>query len=153
MKFERRKFIKRLIVAIASVEAIFLIKGGISNKARLSDDKKLIPVGKSNAYQNNHVYPFLNHHFYLKRFEDGGFLALSVKCTHLGCVINYNNATGGFNCPCHASQFDPKGQVVASPASRPLDYYPITVKNGELYVDTSIVKRRKSFLKSQLTYA
>ncbi len=152
MKFERRKFIKRLIVAIASVEALFLIKGGISNKAKLSEDKKLIRVGKSDAYQKNHVYPFLSHHFYLKRFEDGGFMALSVKCTHLGCVINYNTKTGGFNCPCHASQFDPKGQVVASPASRPLDYYPITVKNGELYVDTSIVKRRKSFLKSQLTY-
>lgn len=118
----------------------------------MSDEKKLIPVGKSDAYQNNHVYPFLNHHFYLKRFEDGGFMALSIKCTHLGCVINYNNTTGGFNCPCHASQFSPRGEVVSSPATRPLDYYPMVIKNGELFVDTSIVKRRKTFLKSQLTY-
>lgn len=152
MKFDRRRFISRLIAGIASIEAIILMKGGITNKARLSEDKKLILVGKSDLYEKNHVYPFLNHHFYLKRFEDGGFMALSIKCTHLGCVINYNNTTGGFNCPCHASQFSPNGEVVSSPASRPLDYYPITIKNGELYVDTSIVKRRKSFLKSQLTY-
>jgi Rieske Fe-S protein len=153
MKFDRRKFIKRFILAAASVEAFFLMKEGVS-KANLSGKKEeLFNAGKVNSYESNKIYPFLSGQFYLKRFEDGGFLALSVKCTHLGCVVNTNPHTEGFNCPCHASQFNKFGEVTSSPATRPLDIFPITIKNGELWVDTNKPTRRESFTKSQLTYA
>ncbi len=152
MKLNRRQFIKRLVLAIASIEAFFLIKNGISKKSQLDNEEKLISVGKAELYSNNNTYPFLTHHFYLRRFKDGGFIAFSVKCTHLGCVININSKTGGFNCPCHASQFDEHGDVISSPATRPLDVHPIIVKNNELFVDTGKTITRESFDKSQLTY-
>ncbi len=152
MKFNRRQFIKKLVVAIASVEAFFLIKNGISKKSQLDNEEKLVSVGDPQTYLNNNTYPFLTHHFYLRRFKDGGFIAFSVKCTHLGCVVNINSKTGGFNCPCHASQFDEHGDVISSPATRPLDVHPIIVKNNELFVDTGKTITRESFDKSQLTY-
>ncbi len=152
MKLNRRSFIKRLILVIASVEGFFLIKKGISNKSALKKGNDLINVGKAESFDKNKTYPFITNHFYLKRFEDGGFLALSVKCTHLGCVINMNAETDGFICPCHSSHFDKFGQVTVSPASRPLDIFPIIVEKGELYVDISKAQTRDSFDKAQLTY-
>ena len=102
-------------------EAFFLIKNGISKKSQLDNEEKLISVGEAELYSNNSTYPFLTQHFYLRRFKDGGFMAFSVKCTHLGCVVNMNAGTGGFICPCHSSKFNEYGDVIASPATRPLD--------------------------------
>jgi Rieske Fe-S protein len=153
MKFDRRKFIKRLILAAVSVEALILIKGGVSKTHLAKSKKELFNAGKAGSFEKNGLYPFLTGQFFLKRFEDGGFLAMSIKCTHLGCVVNKNEKTGGFACPCHASQFNGFGEVLSAPATRPLDIYPITIENGELLIDINKPVKRKSFEKSQLTYA
>ena len=153
MKLNRRKFIKRALITVASVEAFFLLKGSVNKINTSSDTAELFNAGKATAFENNKLYPFLTGQFFLKRFEDGGFLAMSIKCTHLGCVVNRNSETGGFNCPCHASQFDKYGEVISAPATRPLDYFPITIVKGELLIDTKKPQKRTSFDKSQLTYA
>ncbi len=152
MKINRRSFIKRLLILLASVEAFFLIKNGISKKSALKKNTHLVSVGKADSFEEGKIYSFISDHFYLRRFKDGGFLALSVKCTHLGCVLNINADTDGFICPCHSSQFNNAGEVTASPASRPLDIYPIVVEKGELFVDTGKPQTRSSFQESQLTY-
>ncbi|MCW3805549.1 ubiquinol-cytochrome c reductase iron-sulfur subunit [Plebeiibacterium marinum] len=152
MKFNRRTFIKRLFIAAASIETFFLIKGSISKTHLEKDKKELFNAGKADSFEKNKPYPFLTGQFFLRRFDDGGFIAMSIKCTHLGCIVQSNIKTGGFNCPCHASQFNRFGEVLSSPATRPLDYFPITIKNGDILVDTSKPTKRKSFSKSQLTY-
>lgn len=152
MKINRRSFLKRLLIILGSVEAFFLIKNGINNKSALKKNKHLVSVGKADSFEIGKIYPFISDRFYLRRFKDGGFIALSVKCTHLGCVLNINADTDGFICPCHSSQFNSVGEVTASPASRPLDIFPIIVEKGELLVDTSKPQTRSSFEKSQLTY-
>ncbi|MGQ1783772.1 MULTISPECIES: QcrA and Rieske domain-containing protein [unclassified Saccharicrinis] len=153
MNFDRRKFIKRLLVAAASVEGFFLIKGGVSKVEHADTKKELFNAGRVDSFNKNKTYPFMTGHFFLRRFEDGGFLAMSVKCTHLGCVVNSNLKTGGFNCPCHRSQFNRFGEVLSAPATRPLDTFPIKIENGEIFIDTNHPVKRKSFEKSQLTYA
>ncbi|WP_161636314.1 QcrA and Rieske domain-containing protein [Saccharicrinis fermentans] len=140
-------------MAIASVEAFFIIKGGVSKVEQANAKKELFNAGKVDSFHKNKTYPFSTGHFFLRRFEDGGFLAMSVKCTHLGCVVNSNLETGGFNCPCHRSQFNRFGEVLAAPATRPLDIFPIVIKNGEILIDTNKAVKRTSFEKSQLTYA
>lgn len=153
MILNRRKFIKRILIALASIEALFLIKGSVSKVDTSTKKKKLFKAGKVDEFEANKFYSFLTGQFYLKRFEDGGFMALSIKCTHLGCVVNINPKTGGFNCPCHASQFDKLGEVTSAPATRPLDFFPIEIIQGEIFVDTSKAIQRSSFSKSQITYA
>jgi cytochrome b6-f complex iron-sulfur subunit len=48
----------------------------------------------------------------------GGFSALSLVCTHLGCTVEAE--PDGFACPCHGSRFDPDGKVRRGPADKPL---------------------------------
>lgn len=41
---------------------------------------------------------------------------LNAVCTHLGCVVPWNNGESKFMCPCHGSQYDKTGKVVRGPA-------------------------------------
>lgn len=54
------------------------------------------------------------------REPDGRLHAVSARCTHLGCVVNFNNAEKSWDCPCHASRFAPDGTVLHGPAVKPL---------------------------------
>ncbi len=47
-----------------------------------------------------------------------GFEAISLVCTHLGCLVN--STPEGFACPCHGSRFDPDGRYINGPANEPL---------------------------------
>lgn len=60
--------------------------------------------------------------------------ALSLECTHLGCLVN--TVDEGFFCPCHGSEFGPLGEVYSGPAPRNLDWLPLRVHRGRLWVQS-----------------
>ena len=91
--------------------------------------------------------------YFLIRMEDGGFLALSLTCSHLGCSVLWEEEKKQFICPCHSSAFDKMGNVINSPAPRPLDYFPVSINAGKVLVDTSQKMKRRKFEKNQVTYA
>jgi len=113
----------------------------------------IVTVGPVDDFPNNSVTPFPQARFYLSRLEDGGFLALYRKCTHLGCSVPWEAAQGEFMCPCHASAFDARGDVLNPPAPRALDLFPITIEEGIIKVDTGTVIQRDKFDPSQVVYA
>ncbi len=66
----------------------------------------------------------------------GGFYALLVTCTHLGCTPNYLSAEAKFKCPCHGSGFRLTGVNFEGPAPRPLERARIVLADdGQLLVD------------------
>jgi glycine/D-amino acid oxidase-like deaminating enzyme/nitrite reductase/ring-hydroxylating ferredoxin subunit len=54
------------------------------------------------------------------RDEDGVVHAVSLRCTHLGCLLRFNGAETSWDCPCHGSRFDVDGAVLEGPAVKPL---------------------------------
>jgi len=55
------------------------------------------------------------------RDEQGGLHAVSMRCTHLGCLLRFNAAERSWDCPCHGSRFDVDGAVLEGPAVDPLE--------------------------------
>jgi cytochrome b6-f complex iron-sulfur subunit len=108
------------------------------------------PVGQ---FAENTVTAFPGGKFYLARLPGGGFLALDRSCTHLGCTVPWNAEQACFQCPCHASSFAISGAVLAPPAPRPLDLYPVRIENGIVKVDTSRRVRRSAYDPTQEAHA
>ena len=55
------------------------------------------------------------------READGTLHAVSLRCTHLGCLLRFNGAERSWDCPCHGSRFDVDGSVLEGPAVTPLE--------------------------------
>ncbi len=48
-----------------------------------------------------------------------GMLAFSVpRCPHMGCALKYNKYEHSWDCPCHGSRFDEKGNLIDNPATK-----------------------------------
>lgn len=51
--------------------------------------------------------------------EEGELSVVKVKCTHLGCQMEWNPEEKTWDCPCHGSRFDQEGNVIDGPAQKP----------------------------------
>ncbi|MBB2937590.1 glycine/D-amino acid oxidase-like deaminating enzyme/nitrite reductase/ring-hydroxylating ferredoxin subunit [Amycolatopsis bartoniae] len=54
------------------------------------------------------------------RADDGNVRSVNARCTHLGCLVAFNNAEKTWDCPCHGSRFGTDGSVIQGPATRDL---------------------------------
>jgi cytochrome b6-f complex iron-sulfur subunit len=121
-------------------------------KARGKSADSIITAGAVESFTPNSVTAFVRGKFYLARLGDGGFLALSRTCTHLGCSVPWVEKEMKFACPCHGSAFGINGNVINAPAPRALDIYPITIENQIIKVDTRKPIKRSTFHVDQVTY-
>jgi cytochrome b6-f complex iron-sulfur subunit len=57
----------------------------------------------------------------------------SLVCTHLGCLVEWQDGKQEFYCPCHDGRFDQYGEVLAGPPPLPLEQIAVRV-DGETVV-------------------
>ena len=62
-----------------------------------------------------------------------GIYAISIVCTHLGCIVK--PTAQGFECPCHGSGFALDGSVTKGPAPRALSWLSVSTSGGAVIVD------------------
>jgi cytochrome b6-f complex iron-sulfur subunit len=154
----RRGFLTKLwyalgLVALAEFIAVafaFLRPG--KPEAHRDYHESIVTAGSVKTFTPDSVTAFVRGRFYLTRLADGGFLALSRKCTHLGCTVPWVEKEKRFACPCHASAFDITGNVISPPAPRPLDIHPISIENDIVKVDTGRTIKRSVFKADQVVY-
>lgn len=113
-------------------------------RTRALGPDSVVVAGPAEEFAPGSVTAFPDGRFYLVRLADGGFLALSRECTHLGCTVPWREDEQRFACPCHASSFDLTGALLSPPAPRPLDRYPVRIENGIVKIDSATRVRRET---------
>ncbi len=67
--------------------------------------------------------------------KTGGLKAYSAICTHLGCVVLWDQKRNLIASPCHDGLFNAvTGAVVSGPPPRPLPAYELAVKDGKVLI-------------------
>lgn len=157
-RISRRKLLTGLwasLGAVAAAESVAVVVGFFRPRAprgRAAVQNPVVVAGPVDRFEPGSVQAFVQGKFYLARLEDGGFLALSRNCTHLNCTVPWVAGENRFVCPCHASAFDIRGEVVSAPAPRALDLYAVQIENDVVRVDTSRRSKREAFAPDQVMY-
>jgi len=76
-----------------------------------------------------------------------GIYAMVAVCTHLGCTPNWFPGEQRFKCPCHGSNYNVEGEVVAGPAPLPLFRAKFNLApDGSMIVTTGLLGIRRAEL-------
>lgn len=111
--------------------------------------EKIFIAGKVNDFKVGEVISFRKEKAFFQKVE-GGFMAFSAVCPHLGCVVNWNEIQKSFECPCHGAKFSRNGEVLEGPPPRPLDLYKLKIVEGKIVIDTAGPIERKKFDPAQI---
>jgi len=119
--------------------AAVAIVGSLIGMARLPKPSVLPEAGRRFRIGRPEDFPtgteeILSEEKILVRSTPQGIAAISLVCTHLGCIVSH--ADTGFACPCHGSAFGPNGEVGGGPAPRGLRWLEVSRGvDGRLVVD------------------
>jgi len=133
---KRRIFIHKLALSLSAIAGLI---AGISFLRQFYPPsfvrKKKIKIGDPNLYPVD-TYTYLDKYdLYIYRDYES-VRAVSAVCTHLGCILE--KTTEGFECPCHGSKYNDRGEVLSGPAPTDLKWYMLQKANdGRLVVDMS----------------
>lgn len=112
----------------------FAKKGGHDAKRLIGDRFKsaadrneLVDLGPGEGA----VFEIEGERIAISRDNAGQLHPVSAVCTHLGCIVSWNDAERSWDCPCHGSRFSSEGAVLQGPAVEPLGARLPDLKSGE----------------------
>ena len=65
----------------------------------------------------------------LVRVADDDYRAFAGTCTHLDCIVEYQQDHGRIWCNCHNGAYDLSGRNVAGPPPRPLEQFEVDLES------------------------
>jgi len=148
---------------------LFAVLGAFTAVSAVATYKNLYPTkvtgfgAKVNAGTVNDVKTLLAGQKYVRNTEGrfyilpataDSIIAVYWKCVHLGCTVPAPSPAleGNIQCPCHGSLYNGMtGDLIHGPATHPLDYFPVTIDNGAVIVDTGKVTTRQAYSPDQTT--
>jgi cytochrome b6-f complex iron-sulfur subunit len=101
-------------------------KGGAAGQVKISKD--LVAIGSA------HLFEFQGRPAVVLQPSPGEFVALSAVCTHLGCVVQWQENEEQFLCPCHAGRFNGAGAVISGPPPKPLESFPVALEGDQIVI-------------------
>ena len=150
MSLSRRRFLKRVSAALAGPLAL----GAAGCEGEGGPPEGWVKAGPlagldpdRYAPRRVRMVPELDGGYlatvYLRRARAGSetVVALSDRCTHLGCPVRFVAASRRFVCPCHGGVFGFRGGRLGGPPQRDLDRYPAEVHDGQVYLGPRIRSR------------
>jgi cytochrome b6-f complex iron-sulfur subunit len=144
----------RVLAALAAAQGAYLGLRFVASRKAEGSFGEIVTAGLVADFPPMTITPFDTERFFLVRFENGGFLALYSRCTHLACTVSWHEQQQRFMCPCHGSEFQRDGTVLKPPAPRPLDRFTITIENDErVRVDTRRAIQRAVSSPDDLVYS
>ena len=120
-KSSRRRFLGLCLggVAAAATAATFYpVYKYLAPRQNNDAKKKVILPEKDVPEGEAKFFEFAGSSAVLVRTQQGGLVALSAVCTHLGCIVQWEKDKQDFLCPCHAGHYTPDGVVTVRPAAQ-----------------------------------
>ena len=103
---------------IETIGNVATIAASFANDLLNVDTKKLERIGPGQGAIIKHN----GHRVGASRDEDGKVHMITGICPHMGCNLKWNKDERTFDCPCHGSRFDTKGNIVNNPSTKNAEY-------------------------------
>lgn len=115
-----------------SASAKSLVEDGLKAAVGLTREIFHLPAEKGEELQPGHggIVEWDGKKAGVYKTEKGKIFAVSARCPHLGCQLEWNPDELTWDCPCHGSRFDYQGNVVDGPAQRNIK---IDIENEALF--------------------
>ena len=87
-----------------------------------------LPEGKAMRFSTGAVEGFVVN-------NAGSVLAMSAVCTHMGCILRFNQPAKSLDCPCHGASFDMNGAPLNGGYLDSLPRLATRVRGGSIEVE------------------
>lgn len=136
--FERRGFLHKIVGGVGAVVAVSTLypvvkyiippvkKIKIVNSMTVGKASE-VPAGTGKIFQFNDDKVIVVNH-------GGNITAVSAVCTHLGCLVHWDEAANMIACPCHGARYKQDGEIISGPQPRPLKQYKAKIEGDNIVV-------------------
>jgi Rieske Fe-S protein len=116
----RRSFLRYVLGGLMTLAGGMILWGAarFSVFGHVAKRKREVPEGILRKLETDVPLHVPEAGAWLRRMSNGKLTALDDRCPHLGCCPKWDPDRKRFKCPCHGSEFDIDGRLIAGPATR-----------------------------------
>ncbi|KAA6233108.1 QcrA and Rieske domain-containing protein [Chlorobium phaeovibrioides] len=136
--FERRSFLGKVVGGVGAavaVSTLYPIVKYIIPPVKESTDVNELVVGKASEVPENSgkIFQF-NKDKVLVINDNGALTACSAVCTHLGCLVRWEDKDNEIFCPCHGAKYTQTGEIISGPQPLPLAPFNVRIEGEDLII-------------------